>query len=253
MKKLTLIQGDCLKALKDIPDESVDLVLTDPPYFNQGTKPKYSRKGKTDVITDMGEWDKFESDEVYLDWMKLIISEICRVLKDNGSIWVFTNDRYVSYLRHFIKEQEGMTYACTLVWHKYNSPPRFIMKATLISSKEFIMFAYKGKNPVFNKPKKFKDMLDVWVTTQTPSGERLGHPTQKPCSLIERIIKISSKENDIILDPFLGSGTTMKVARDLRRSCVGVEINPEYINMTKKRMNWGSSLGDVQFEFKVVD
>ena len=236
MKTNQIIQGDCIEEMKKLPENSVDAIITDPPYFNQGTKPKYSRKGKKDVITDFGEWDKFKTDEDYLGWMKLVICELCRVLKEDGGIYIFTNDRYVSYLRHFIKDIENMKYASTIVWHKYNSPPRFIMKAGFISSKELIMFAYKGKNPTFNKPKEFKEMLDVWITPQTPSGERIGHPTQKPISLMEKIIKISTNEGNIILDPFLGSGTTAIACLKLNRKFIGIEKEEEYVKIANARI-----------------
>jgi DNA modification methylase len=81
--------------------------------------------------------------------------------------------------------------------------------------------------------------------------ERTEHPTQKPEKLIEPFIKYWTNEGDIILDPFLGSGTTMKVARDLNRNCIGIEIDEKYIEMTKKRLNWEVSL-DVGFEFKKI-
>jgi len=227
---------DCLEGMRQLPDGCVDLVVTDPPYFNQGTKPKYSRKGKADVVTDFGDWDKFENDEQYLSWMKLVICEIVRVLKENGSMYIFTNDRYISYLRHFIRDVDGMTYASTLIWHKYNAPPRFIMKAGFISSKEIIMFAYKGKDPIFHKPKEFKEMLDVWVTTQTPSNERVGHPTQKPLFLIERLLEISSDETNLILDPFMGSGTTAVACKQLNRNFIGFEIEQKYVEIANKRL-----------------
>jgi DNA modification methylase len=228
--------GDCLELMKEIEDKSVDLIIIDPPYFNQGTKPKYTRKGKKDVNTYFGEWDKFETDEDYLKWMKLIICECCRVLKEDGSFYCFTNDRYISYLRHFIRDIDNMTYASTLIWHKYNSPPRFIMKAGFISSKELIMLSYKGKNPTFNKPKEFKEMLDVWITPQTPSGERLGHPTQKPLSLIKRFIEISSNEGDLVLDSFVGSGTTAVACINTNRRFIGIELEPKYVEIANKRI-----------------
>lgn len=227
---------DCIVGLKELKDNSVDCIIIDPPYFNQGTKPKYSRKGKKDVITNFGEWDKFKTDEDYLKWMKIVICELCRILKNDGSIWIFTNDRYISYLRHFIRDIENMTYASTVIWHKYNSPPRFIMKAGFISSKEVIMFAYKGKNPTFNKPKEFKDMLDVWVTPQTPSGERTGHPTQKPISLIRKLIECSSNEGDLILDCFMGSGTTAVSCKQTNRKFIGFEVDKSYVEIAERRL-----------------
>ena len=232
---------DCLEGMKQLPDESVDLIVTDPPYFNQGTKPKYSRKGKKDVETNFGSWDKFETDEDYLEFMKEMIKEMCRVLKEDGSLWVFTNDRYISYLRHYIRAFEDMTYASTIIWHKYNSPPRFIMKAGFISSKEIIMFAYKGKNPTFNKPKDFKEMLDVWITTQTPAKERTGHPTQKPISLIKKLIDTSSNPNFIVLDCFMGSGTTAVACIQTGRNFIGYEIDKKYYDIAVGRIQSAKS------------
>jgi DNA modification methylase len=250
--KLTLIQGDALKVLPTLPSESVDLIVTDPPYFNKGMKPAYKRKGHKDVITYFGEWDVFNSDKDYLEFINNFIDEAKRVMKPNSSVYIFTNDRFISYIRHIIKSKE-LKYASTIVWHKYNSPPRFIEVAGFISSKEIIAFAYKGK-PTFNKPIDFKELLDVWITPQTPSNERTGHPTQKPLSLIKKIINISSNEGDTILDPFLGSGTTMVAALELKRNCIGIEINKEYIEMVKKRLNWGLYLQkDIEWEFRVME
>lgn len=227
--------GDCLELVKDIENNSIDCIIIDIPYFNQGTQLKYTRAGKKDVVTDFGEWDKFESDEEYLAFAKKVIIEMCRILKENGSFYCFTNDRYISYLRHFIREIENMSYASTIVWHKYNSPPRFI-KAGFISSKELIMFAYKGKNPIFYKPKEFKEMLDVWITSQTPSNERLGHPTQKPISLIKKMIECSSDKGNLIFDGFIGSGTTAIACIQTERNFLGFEINPEYYKMAQERL-----------------
>ena len=84
METNRIYQGDCLEIIKQIGDESIDLVIIDPPYFNQGTKPKYSRKGKTDVVTNQGKWDVFQSDKKYLDFMKSVICECCRTLKEDG-------------------------------------------------------------------------------------------------------------------------------------------------------------------------
>jgi site-specific DNA-methyltransferase (adenine-specific) len=223
--------------MKEIPDNSIDLIITDPPYYNQGSRPKYSREGHNDVVTHLGEWDKFENDEEFLDFIKKAIVEMARVLKDNGSMYIFCNDRYNSYLRKFIRESENMKFASTIIWHKYNSPPRFIEKAGFISSKEIILFCYKGKNPTFNKPKEFKDLLDVWISPMTSTEERLGHPTQKPEFLMEKLIAISSNEKDLVLDPFIGSGTTAAACMNLNRDYIGMEIDPEFFGMAQKRLN----------------
>lgn len=228
---------DCLDGLKYIDNNSIDLIVIDPPYFNQGTQKEYSRKGKKSVNTNFGDWDVFEDMNEYLKFMEEIISECHRVLKENGSMYIFINDRYISYLRTYIQNFEDMRYSSTIVWKKRNPPPRFIMKATYISSKEFIMFAYKGNEPTFNKPIEFKDMLDVWETNLISQSEHLGHPTQKPEKIIDRIILTSSNENDIVLDLFNGSGTTTYCARKLNRRYIGFEKEKEYYDISIKRMD----------------
>tara|TARA_Y100000310_G_scaffold122352_1_gene121017 strand:- start:193 stop:933 length:741 start_codon:yes stop_codon:yes gene_type:complete len=226
---------NCFEFLKEVKKDSVDLVIIDPPYFNKGTKPKYTRKGKKAVKTYFGEWDIFKTDKEYLVFINNMIGECNRVLKEGGSIYIFCNDRYNSYLRHMLKNL-GMEFKATIVWHKYNSPPRFIMEAGFISSKELILFAHKEGKPTFNKPKEFKEMLDVWITTQTPAKERTGHPTQKPLSLIRKIIEVSSNKNDLIMDCFLGSGTTAVACKQLGRDFIGCDVEKEYIDISNKRL-----------------
>lgn len=226
---------DVMEFLKVLKDRSVDLLILDPPYFNKGTKPKYQRKGKKAVETYFGEWDSFEDDKEYLDFISGVILECNRILKDGGSIYFFCNDRYNSYIRHMLKNI-GMEFKSTIVWHKNNAPPRFIMEAGFISSKELILFAHKQGKPTFNKPKVFRNMLDVWITSQTKSDERLGHPTQKPLSLIRRLIKLSSNKGDIVCDPFVGSGTTALASLMEGRLFIANDNNLEYVQMARKRL-----------------
>lgn len=233
---------DYLDIIDDLPAEIFTLLILDVPYFNKGRK-TYRRKGKKDIKTIFGNWDEFRDDFDYLDKMKEVIRKSVRILKSNGSIYIFCNDRYISYLRHFIKSQKNMTFANTIVWHKYNMPPRFIdkKKPMFISSKEFILYAYKGDNPIFNvelySKEKFNELFDVWITPQTPSSERLGHPTQKSESLISKIILLSSNKGDLVGDLFLGSGTTCSTAKKLSRTYFGTELREDYFLMSKQRIN----------------
>jgi DNA modification methylase len=248
--KMTLIQGDCLKVLPTIPDESIDLVITDPPYnISEGTTPIYdtrAKKGKR-IIQLNAEWDKF-SDEEFLQMMFNFIDEVKRILKSSGTFICFTSDRYLSYLRHYIRSI-GMVYEQTCFWIKSNPVPQ-MLKVRFMHATEMFFLVHKERG---------HDSFR-WEQGQHPNifyhpivggKERLGHPTQKPIWLIEELVKYTTKENMLVLDPFLGVGTTMEACRNLGRNCIGIEINPEYIEMTKKRLNWSSSLSDkIEWEFK---
>ena len=115
-----IYEGDCVEMLKQIDDSSIDLVLTDPPYFNQGARPRYKDQHGSYINTDFGEWDKFENDTQYIEWINGLIKEWIRVLNENGSVWMFCNDRYNTTFRDLAK------FGATIVWHKNNAPPRFI-------------------------------------------------------------------------------------------------------------------------------
>jgi DNA modification methylase len=232
-----IICGDCLAVLSKLPDNSIDLIVTDPPYYNQGTCPTYKYGNRKKVVTDQGEWDHFENEGEYLKFMRRVIKELCRVLKKNGSLYIFISDRYISYIRAYLRAEPNMSYASSIVWAKTNAPPRLIYKAGFISSKEMFCFAYKGDNPVFHKPKLFKELLDVWFYPQTPKGERVGHPTQKPLSIIQKIVKCSSNPGDLVLDCFFGSGTVAVACRMLGRNFIGLEISPEYCQIARKRLS----------------
>jgi len=229
---VTIHHGDCREILPQLPDKSVDLVLTDPPYFNQPSVPINTRPNKTKLDLRAGEWDNFLSDEDYLGFIYDAIDKFMRCLKDNASIYLFTNDRYLSYIRHYLK-RIGLQYASTICWHKTNPAPRFIRKAMFISSVEFICFAYKGK-PIFNF-QDFSQMHNFIETRLVQGKERLPHTTQKPVSLISHLILVSSDNDSLILDPFLGSGTTAYCAKKLNRKCIGIEIEERYAEIAAKR------------------
>jgi site-specific DNA-methyltransferase (adenine-specific) len=243
--KLTLILGDCLKILPTIPSESVDLVLTDPPYQlgEEEEKPTIIREGtkfkrKTPINPNF-EWDK----EVSLDWVK----ECYRILKKKGLLATFYGKDRISYLIDYAKKV-GFKVRDIGGWYKTNPVPQ-ARKVKWCSALEIWVLFRKEKGHTFNW--KLGMFHNVIISPICQGNERTNHPTQKPEAVFKPFIEYFTNEGDTILDPFLGSGTTMKVARDLKRSCIGIEINPEYIEMTKKRLNWGSSLSDnIEWEFK---
>ena len=256
--KLTLIQGDCLKVLPTLPDESVDLVVTDPPYAVSQPGKKISRKllsskmhkRNADIKLDFGEWDYFESEKEYFGFTEKWFNEIVRILKPKSWIYIFFDKQKIGYFDLILAKKYEIKPRAVLVWHKTNPIPQF-RKVNWISASEFIWVGSKGKC----KLKNFLTVKKMHNVLEYPNSSVYGetnHLTEKPIELIKKLVITSSNKGDTILDPFLGSGTTMKACLELKRNCIGIEINPEYIKMTKKRLNWGSSLGNVEFEFKVV-
>jgi DNA modification methylase len=203
--KMTLIQGDCLKVLPTIPDESVDLVLTDPPYGI--TKEK---------------WDKVPSKECFAEIFRVSKNQI--IFGGNYFDLPKTNAWIIWYKKPFLKNSNE----AEMIWTSFK------MKTKVLE------YRYAGNVEGGNKPNYKK--------------EKVVYTSEKPVKVLEWILENFSKENDTILDPFLGSGTTMVACRNLKRSCIGIEIEPKYIEITKKRLNWGSSLFDkIEWEFRVVE
>ena len=262
MIKLTLIQGDCLKILPKLPSSSVDLILTDPPYgisqkgkiidrtkiYNKSLK---RTSGKKILNYDFGEWDHFNSVEEYLNFIEVTANLMYHIAKDNCSLFMFVPKNEVSFIEYLL-EKVGWHVRNTLVWCKSNPVPQ-IFKVGFMSGTEFIVFATKHKGRKHKWKTKYGQQLNWFVSPIVQGKERTEHPTQKPLWLIKKFIKLTTDKDDIVLDPFLGSGTTMKACLELKRNCIGIEINPEYIEITKKRLNWGSSLGNVEFEFLKED
>ena len=243
--KMQLYNGDCLKVLKEIPNNSVDLVVTDPPYNISGTASNIELHGKGVNISEFGKWDYEFNPDIFL-------KEMHRILKKDGQIYIFSSDKLLGkYMDGFTKY--GFHYRQLLVWWKDNLMPR-IRQFLWRSGTEYILYAGREKTD------KSTDYTFNWqgqnemknlITTHILNGkERTEHPTQKPLEIITKLIKVSSNEGDTILDPFLGSGTTMVAARDLRRSCIGIELEKKYCEIAKKRLNWGSSLNEnIEWEF----
>jgi len=240
-----LYQSDSIR-LMDIliekyPDGIFDMIFADPPYFlSNGGITCYA--GKMTKV-DKGEWDKSrgveENHRFNLDWL----SRCQRLLKKNGTIWV-SGTHHVIYSIGFAMQQLGMKILNDITWEKPNPPPNLSCKY-FTHSTETIIWAAKDKNSrhYFNYEEmralnNWKQMKTVW-NIPAPSNEEKAfgkHPTQKPIKLLERIILASTKEKDIIFDPFSGSSTTGVAAIKLNRLFVGCEIEKDYISLSIKRL-----------------
>ena len=215
-----IICGDCLEVMKEIPDKSVDLVITDPPYGIEYKSNMGSKKYQNDIQTAR-DWDKKTFN------FKRYLPEIWRIMKNNSDLYVFGN-----YANFNLSKEKG--FKQILIWDK-----RMTGMGDLSSwgiGYELIYYFKKG-NRVVNKRKNpviFCESLTSF-TFGNPVNSYF-HPTQKPIGIIEPLIGVSSNENDIVLDPFLGSGTTAVAAKQLGRRFIGIEISEKYCEIARQRL-----------------
>lgn len=237
-----LIYSDTFKMLKKFEDKTIDMIFADPPYFlsNGGI----TCSGGKMVSVNKGEWDKTYSVKEKHKFNKKWIKECYRILKDEGTIWISGTFHNI-YSVGMALEEEGFKILNNITWQKTNPPPNLACK-TFTHSTETILWAKKDiKNNKYNFNYKLmkdlnnnKQMKDLWTTSLTkPSEKKEGkHPTQKPLELLEKIILASTNENDLILDPFNGSGTTGIMANKLNRKYIGIDNEKEYLNLTIRRL-----------------
>lgn len=229
-----LICGDAIEVMSTLSNASVDLVIADPPY-NLGKDYGNNR--------DLKAWHEYEQ---FTDaW----IQQAIRILKPTGSIYVFMGVRFISKLFAALEEKHGLLFNSWITWHYTQGMGR---KVGFSPRHEDILFFNKTRDFTFNLdavrvPQKYyrqrNNMAganpgDVWQFSHVHycSAERVEHPTQKPEALVERVIRASSNPDDLVLDPFVGSGTTSRVAALLGRRWIGVDINPDYIALARNRI-----------------
>lgn len=234
-KTINIHTGNCLDLFKNIPNESIDLIVADPPY-NLGKD--YGNKS-----------DKLEFDD-YIEFTRAWIKEANRVLKKTGTIYIFIGFRYISYIYSILENDYKMNFCSWICWHYTQGVGK--RKGFSPRHDDILMFT-KSSNFTFNIddikiPQKFYRKVnnmrganpgDVWQVSHIHycQQNRQQHPTQKPEAIIERIVLASSNENDSVLDPFSGSGTTLRVCQQLNRCCTGFELNQEYVDLTHDRLS----------------
>lgn len=237
MANIELYNEDCIKVMDRLESESIDLVLTDPPY-NLGNfmKNRDTNLGKMreNFFADAG-WDDLEVSD-WIESMDDFFEKASKIIKIGGSVIMFMSILKVETVIK-IAESHGFYYKTTGIWHKTNPMPRNMNLHFVNSTEAWIYFIYKKRTGTFNNDgAMYHDFIETSVTS---NGERKygKHPTQKPESLMEHFIELLSNPGEMVLDPFMGSGTTGVAAKKLSRNFIGIEIDNSYFKMAKARIN----------------
>jgi site-specific DNA-methyltransferase (adenine-specific) len=240
-----LYHGDSFGVMDEIaarhPDGCFDLIFADPPYFlsNGGITCHAGRM----VKVDKGAWDKSQGAEENHNFNREWLRRCQRLLKPNGTLFV-SGTHHVIFSVGYAMQQLGMKVLNQITWQKPNPPPNLACRY-FTHSTETVLWAAKNEKSrhLFNyaemkKVNGGKQMKDVWNFTAPKSGEKkLGkHPTQKPLALLERLVLTATREGDLVLDPFLGSGTTTLACASLGRKCVGIESDSAHVELAATRL-----------------
>jgi site-specific DNA-methyltransferase (adenine-specific) len=249
-KNAAIFNGDCLEILHSFPENCIDMIFADPPYMlsNNGFT---CQNGKMANV-NKGKWDKssgFEEDAIFHDeW----ISACRRILKPEGTIWI-SGTYHSIYQCGYLLQKNDFHILNDIAWFKPNAAPNLSCRF-FTASHETLLWARKDKKSkhTFNYEEmknghfpedKLKNegtqMRSVWSisTTKNSEKEHGKHPTQKPLDLLKRVVLASTNENDIILDPFCGSGTTGVACGCFKnRAFIGVEIEKSYCDLAKRRL-----------------
>jgi site-specific DNA-methyltransferase (adenine-specific) len=236
-----LFRGDAIDLLPRLGvDSAVDLVFADPPYFlsNGGIT---CHAGEM-VSVDKGAWDRLESVDSMHDFNLRWLQSSRDVLTANGSIWA-SGTRHVIYSVGFAMQQLGLKLLNDITWEKPNPPPNLSCRYFTHSTETILWAArdtrskHKFNYKLMRAQAGDRQMKSVWrLAAPTKAEKESGtHPTQKPIALLERIVLASSEPGDLVLDPFVGSGTTGIAAIRQQRKFIGIDVNAEFLDLTIKR------------------
>lgn len=222
----TLMNGDCLELIKRIDDESIDLIITDPPY-------KLTKRGSPSTAGGMfrkrcvNSGMVFNNNEIEIeDWLP----ELYRVLKNNSHCYIMTNNKNITHYLSVIEKSMFHFIKC-LIWVKDNK----IMGQTYMSQFEYVIMLRKGKHKRINDCGQ-SDVIFAKNKKQKDENGKTIHDTEKPVELIEILVKNSSNENDLVFDPFMGINSTGIACYKNNRRFIGIEIDKKYFEFSKKRI-----------------
>ncbi len=241
------ILGECVSTMARLPAQSVDTIFADPPYFLQIEK-ELKRPNETAVEGVTNAWDRFDSIHDYDNFSEKWLLQAKRLLKDNGTIWVMGSYHNIYRLGRLLQDL-GFWILNDIVWVKNNPMPNFHGRR-FTNAHEVLLWCAKGKNSKYRfnyralkKLNGDKQMRSDWRLPICSGKERLRskdgkslHPTQKPISLLYRVIVASTKVGDVLLDPFGGTGTSVAMCKMLGRKYIAIEREPEYVKAAQERL-----------------
>lgn len=233
-----ILRSDSREIIKCIPDNSIDFILTDPPYnLGQHSTGNIPLPGRTAMNNDVAEWDMIDfNPEEWAD-------EFIRILKPTGNLFIFTSynqlGRWYNSLDHKFDTSNFM------IWHKTNPAPK-IFKAGFLNSCEMIFTCWNKKHTWnFISQAEMHNFIESSICMKPERLSNPKHPAQKPVAILKKMIEIASNENDIVFDPFMGVGSTGVAALELNRRFIGVELDEAYFDAAKKRVNNALMQGDL--------
>jgi len=220
---------DCIEGLKQIPDNSVDLIVTDPPYNFSSTGAGFVKN----VNTFKKIQNSFKSEFI----PEPFLNELKRIMKKmNCFIWC-NKDLIYNYLKYAV---DNHYYYNILMWHKSNPMP--LKGDSFYPDTEYCIWIYES-NKTWNCQYKDNKLYAKWFITRIGLEGGNGHPTPKPIICFSKFIKLCSNEKDIVVDPFIGSGTCAVACKQLNRQFIGFEINPEYCKIAESRLKQTTLIG----------
>lgn len=233
---MKLYQSDCLNILKSIESNSINTIVTSPPYNKKGLSGKRNIGNQVwkKFNIDYNEYDDNMPEEKYQEWMISVLNDMYRVIKPNGSLFFNHKPRRHEnkvYLPSTFIEKSNFNLYQLIIWNRKSSPN--IRKDVLLPNTEHIYWLVK------NKPKVFKSKIapeynsEVW---EIKVGRQKEHPAPFPLELVENCINLTTEEGDLVLDPFMGSGTSGVVCVNTKRNFIGIEMDKKYFDIASERI-----------------
>lgn len=227
---------DSTELIKEFPDDFFDTMLTDPPYNVSSGKEDIVHKGELIIRQDFGDWDKGWEDWFdYADWVESWFKDIVKKLKKSAWFGMFLSYQMPGYLATVMFPRYDIRFRSIFIMAKSSVCPS-VRKINFISAYEPILIGSKGAGKVKNYLADI-EMRNYMLVPGTGHKETT-HPTEKPVQVLKHLLRVFTNPGDIVLDPFLGSGSTIVAAREMGRRWVGIEMNEEYCKMAQARVSW---------------
>lgn len=250
----SIVQGDCLEIMKQIPDGSIDLILTDPPYniSIEGKKitrtyAHYNWKRRSDIGLDFGKWDRnWKDDEEFFAWVEEWFKEVVRILKDGAWMYIFFDKQKTGIFDLYLAPKYGVKARTIYVWVKTNPVPSF-RKVNWNSGTEHIWVGSRGDSKLKNFLNQ-KYMSNYFISPNASAYKETIHPTEKPLILLKHLIEVNTNEGELVCDPFAGSGSTLVACKQLGRRYIGIEISQEYVDIANKRLENTIRQGEMEMK-----